>query len=179
MGGQDKGLVKYQGRPMIEHLLDAVTPQCERVIISCNRNLTRYRAYQHHVVTDTLFPFAGPLSGLLEAMRLCEKSTWTPATQWLALLPVDAPRLPPNHIAWLYHFIKQHPKVQAILPEDKHGIQPLFALISTQSLTSLHTYLSRGERSVKGWVNTLPHLQTRTPDEWGPFVNINTVKNLP
>jgi intracellular sulfur oxidation DsrE/DsrF family protein len=42
MGGADKGLLAYQGYPLIEWVLTAVTPQVDEVVISANRNLDRY-----------------------------------------------------------------------------------------------------------------------------------------
>ena len=50
--GRDKGLIEVWGRPMISHVLDALAPQVEQVIINANRNLDQYRAFGLAVVTD-------------------------------------------------------------------------------------------------------------------------------
>ena len=42
LGGQDKGLMELDGRPLIEHILDLVTPQVNAVIINANRNQQVY-----------------------------------------------------------------------------------------------------------------------------------------
>ena len=42
MGGADKGLVEYRGRPLIEWVLEVLTPQVDELVISANRNLDTY-----------------------------------------------------------------------------------------------------------------------------------------
>ena len=49
-----KGLVELAGRPLVEHVLDALRPQVGTLVISANRHLDRYAAYGHQVVSDTL-----------------------------------------------------------------------------------------------------------------------------
>ena len=44
---------------MIEHVLDALRPQVGPLLINANRNLDRYAAYGHPVVSDTLRGFPG------------------------------------------------------------------------------------------------------------------------
>ena len=34
MGGQDKGLLLFEGRPLIEYLLDALSPQVSHILIN-------------------------------------------------------------------------------------------------------------------------------------------------
>src|SRR5690606_7670207 len=45
MGGADKGLLEWQGRPLIAWLHDLVRPLSDDLIISCNRNSERYAAF--------------------------------------------------------------------------------------------------------------------------------------
>ena len=44
MGGVDKGLELFRGRPLIEAVIDRLKPQCASIVISANRNLERYAA---------------------------------------------------------------------------------------------------------------------------------------
>lgn len=69
MGGMDKGLVDYQGQPMIEHVLSRITPQVDQVMINANRNLDRYQQYGVPVITDETDQFDGPLAGMQAGMR--------------------------------------------------------------------------------------------------------------
>ena len=88
MGGVDKGLVELAGRPMIEHVLDALRPQVGPLLINANRNLDRYSAYGHPLINDTLAGYLGPLAGVLSAMQRL-------VTGYLVTVPCDAPRLAP------------------------------------------------------------------------------------
>ena len=68
MGGQDKGLIEFNGRPLVEHLLAALQPQTGALLITANRNQERYQVYQLPVVNDELTGFQGPLAGFAAAM---------------------------------------------------------------------------------------------------------------
>ena len=54
MGGADKGLMDYRGRPLVEWVLAALEPQVAEIVISANRHLERYAAYGRRVLPDTL-----------------------------------------------------------------------------------------------------------------------------
>lgn len=181
MGGCDKGLIHYEDQPLIERLIEQLKPQVSALMISCNRNFDQYRQYGYTLIRDRSFPEAGPLSGLYEALAHC-------TTPWLALTPVDTPTLPQSHIDWLIsQFELNHRADKAasaaaeplcILPEDNQCLQPLFAIISTQSRDSLQHYLSQGNRSVKGWMMSLRPLRVKTPEAWGPYTNFNTKEDI-
>ena len=69
MGGQDKGLIPLNGRPLIEYILDAFTPQVGQVIINANRNQALYAHYGHPVIKDDFTGFCGPLAGMASCLR--------------------------------------------------------------------------------------------------------------
>jgi molybdopterin-guanine dinucleotide biosynthesis protein A len=53
-GGRDKGLIDYNGRPLIEHLIQSVKAQVDDIVISTNRNTESYNKYSDKVITDDL-----------------------------------------------------------------------------------------------------------------------------
>ena len=66
MGGVDKGWVLFLEEPLIVHALRRLEPQVGALIINANRELTRYRALGHRVVSDEssaegTTPYVGPL----------------------------------------------------------------------------------------------------------------------
>jgi molybdopterin-guanine dinucleotide biosynthesis protein A len=71
LGGQDKGLLELNDKPLIEHILDAVKPQVKTVIINANRNLDVYTDYAYPVVSDDMTDFQGPLAGFAAALSAC------------------------------------------------------------------------------------------------------------
>ena len=54
LGGVDKGLVPLHGRPLIEHVIDALRPQVGALLISANRNHDIYASYGYPVVADVM-----------------------------------------------------------------------------------------------------------------------------
>ena len=42
MQGKDKGLLDWQGQPLIAHIVDALAENAHEVLVSCNRNSDRY-----------------------------------------------------------------------------------------------------------------------------------------
>ena len=68
MGGVDKGLIDLRGQPLVAHVIAALEPQVENIIISANRDLDRYTEFGYPVVTDTLPDHPGPLAGILSSM---------------------------------------------------------------------------------------------------------------
>src|SRR5579871_7042257 len=88
LDGRDKGLQLLAGRPLIEHVLDALGDSVGTILISANRNAERYAAYGR-VLADAQSDgeFRGPLAGIAAAFSAC-------ASPWLLTLPVDCPRPP-------------------------------------------------------------------------------------
>ena len=66
---QDKGLVNFKGKPLIEWILQGLQAQVGAILISANRNLAAYQAYTYPVISDDLSDFQGPLAGILSAMQ--------------------------------------------------------------------------------------------------------------
>ena len=89
MGGQDKGLVEFQGKSLIRHVVDAIRLQSSQILINANRNIEQYRAMGYPVVEDSLSGFQGPLAGFLAALQ-------TISTSYLLTLPCDGPFVHPE-----------------------------------------------------------------------------------
>ena len=68
MGGQDKGLLPWHGRPLIEAVMARFSPQVDSLVISANRHLEQYSHYGHAVLPDDEQGYAGPLAGIERAL---------------------------------------------------------------------------------------------------------------
>lgn len=126
MGGKDKGLQPYQGRRLIDPVLDALGPQVEQLIISANRHLLEYRAYGFEVVTDATpvdaeQPYAGPVSALRHASTVAQHD-------WLLLAPCDMPGYQPHWPAQLWA-TQNASRAAVIIAHDGQRPQPMVALI--------------------------------------------------
>ncbi len=69
MGGVEKGLLEWRGRPLIAHLVEALAPQVDRILINANRDHERYAAFGLPLVADDpRHAGQGPLAGLHAAL---------------------------------------------------------------------------------------------------------------
>jgi molybdopterin-guanine dinucleotide biosynthesis protein A len=165
MGGMDKGLVELAGRPMIEHVLGALRPQVGSLLINANRNIDRYAAYGHPVVSDTLQGFMGPLAGVLAALQQL-------ATDFLVTVPCDAPLLAPDLVSRLYEACLAGEADVAVATDGRRQ-QPVFLLLRTGLAPSLEAYLSGGGRKIDTWFASLRLAEADFSDAPDTFVNVN------
>ena len=170
MGGEDKGLRVLGGRPMIEQVIDALRPQVGSLLINANRNIKRYQAYGYPVLPDADYPGAGPLAGILSALRAAE-------TPLLATVPCDTPFLPADLVARLYDAMITH-NAPLACAHDGQRLQPVFALMRLDVAESLEDYLQRGGRRVRAWIDALGGVAADFSDRPQAFFNINTPQDL-
>ena len=72
MGGIDKGLIPFQGKPLIEHAINRLGPQVANLVINANRNQTVYSQYGYPIVADENQDYAGRLFKDLVFRRLID-----------------------------------------------------------------------------------------------------------
>lgn len=139
MGGADKGLVEFAGRPLIATLSARVQPLTDDLIISCNRNAERYALWADQLVTDDSDDFPGPLAGIragLAAMR----------HDWLLVLPCDAPHIDEDLLLAMRHQAAREPQRPLMLRRGRQW-EPLFCLIPRSLQGALEHAWQAGERS--------------------------------
>lgn len=168
MGGADKGLMEYQGRPLIEWALAVLSPQVDEMVISANRNLDTYAAYGHRVLPDTLPDFPGPLAGVLAAMQ-------TLAADWLLVAPCDTPHLPADLAARLLSAAQRAKVPLAVAADDARTHHTCF-IVRTDQRDGLAAFLARGERAVRHWQAGLASVTVHF--DAACFANFNQPRDL-
>ncbi len=170
MGGRDKGLINWRGKPLIEHVLARAPNGAER-LISCNRHLDDYAEYGRPIIdapSEKAEDYPGPLAGILAGLNHC-------TGQNLLLLPCDSPNPPID----LYPRLARAQPPQGIsYAHDGGRDQYLFALISPAAAPSLANYLAGGARSVKGWYQQEQAVAVDFSECPERFVNFNTVADM-
>nr|BFD42907.1 molybdenum cofactor guanylyltransferase MobA [Pseudomonas sp. FFPRI_1] len=139
MGGRDKGLLPWQGRPLIAHVHQVVRPFSDDLIISCNRNAEQYQAYADRLVEDSQQGFPGPLAGVLAGLAAARHP-------WLLVLACDAPKIDSALIQALLAARANPPA--PLMVQQAGQWQPMFSLLPTTLLASLHQAWDAGERSL-------------------------------
>ncbi len=168
MGGEDKGLLLLNGIPLWQHVASRLASQVDRVILSANRNLDRYRASGLIVIEDTLDSFPGPLAGMLAVMQQT-------AADWFLFCPCDTPGIPPDLAARLASERKDAPVVWVTDGERDH---PTIALVHRQVIPQLAAYLASGERRVMLFMRQVGGHAVDFSDCRAAFININTPDDL-
>lgn len=169
-GGTDKGLLTFQGRPMISHVLERLAPQVDEVLINANRNVQTYRGFGPRVIEDEVEGFAGPLAGIQRGLTEASHPL-------LATVPCDAPRLPADLVRRLHQALAAA-GADAAVATSGGRTQPVFALYRRSLLPMLNEYLARDGRKVEGWHSTLNVARVPFDDETAAFTNINTPEDL-
>ena len=139
MGGRDKGLVEWRGRPMIAWLHDVVRPLTDDLIISCNRNAERYRLYADRLVADEEADYPGPLAGIRAGLAVARHP-------WLLVLPCDAPKM---DSALLMSMRRAARADRPLMLRQGAQWQPLFCLIPHSALPQVQQAWQEGQRSAR------------------------------
>ena len=170
MSGQDKGLVEFSGKRLIEHVIAAFEPQVSTLLINANRNLSIYQAYGYPVIKDCHTDFQGPLAGIEAALSVSK-------TPYLATVPCDSPYLPHDLVKRLSEALLGSDSELAVAGDGRR-LHPVFCLMKTSLLDSLRQQLASGERKIDRWFKKIKMTRCDFEQESGAFHNINTPQDL-
>ena len=165
MDNQDKGLVKFKGRPMVSYALAALAPVVDCVFINANRNIDQYRQFGWPVISDQTDSFDGPLAGVLSAMIHADADV-------LVVMPCDSPLIKTQHLQKLL-LARAENNADVAVAFDGIRMHPVFFAIKTTLQTSLQDYLAGGQRKVAAWLAPQNLVQVDFSDEPEIFTNIN------
>lgn len=143
MGGEDKGLIELNDRPLLDYIITALKPQAGDIMVNANRNQERYRAFGYPVIEDILGDYFGPLAGMATGMQAT-------ARPYLLTVPCDSPFLPTHLAATLYHAMRSE-NAELGVAHDGERMQPVFALLHCSLLPDLLAYLDGGGRKIDTW----------------------------
>ncbi len=170
MNNQDKGLVNFNGRPMVSYAIAALAPVVDCVFINANRNIERYRQFGWPVISDQTDSFDGPLAGVLTAMIHVDADV-------LVVIPCDSPLIKAEHLRKLL-LIRAENNADVAVAFDGIREHPVFLTIKTALQTSLQDYLADGQRKVAAWLAQQNLVQADFSNEPEIFSNINTMAEL-
>ena len=165
LGGQDKGLVKINGKTMVSHVIERFSPQVQQLAISANRNLEEYANYGYEVLVDNTMEYLGPLAGISRGL------SWCPSSH-LAVVPCDSPRLPLDFVSTVFRELQSAKQMIGMASAGGYR-QPVFAVIDRTLQGSLQSFLDAGERKIGKWFESHNAIEIEF-DDISAFANINT-----
>ena len=170
MGGQDKGLIPYHERPLIERIITLLKPQVDKLIINANRNIGQYQEYRYPVIEDTLTDFCGPLAGMLSSMKACD-------TDFILTCPCDSPQLSPQLRQRMMETLLAN-QADIAVAHDGNRLQPVFCLIPCRLATHLENYLAKGDRKIDLWFAQHNMVAVDFSDQVDSFINFNQPEDI-
>ncbi len=168
--GQDKGLIEYQGEPLVERLIGKLQQQGVAVAINANRNIETYEQYGLPVFSDELENYQGPLAGFATAMSRV-------TTDYILTLPCDGPLLAADYVERYVSAANQTP-APILVADDGERLQPVHAMIQCNLLSDLTDFLASGERKIDRWYDRYDFIRVDFSDAPECFRNINNLQDL-
>ena len=115
MGGKDKGLIELNQKPLIEHVIERLSPQTPRILINANRNQDAYSKFGF-VFSDQFKDFPGPMGGIHAGLMHAE-------TDWVGFVPCDSPQISTDLVERFCQFVKEDSDI--LVAHDGDHQQPV------------------------------------------------------
>lgn len=170
--GEDKALMPFMGKPLIERVLDRVRHLGDETIITTNHP-AGYRYLDLPLFPDVI-PNRGALGGLYTALKAAKHP-------FVAVVACDMPFANANILKLAYRMLKEHPDTDAVIPGTEHGLEPLHAVYRrTTCLPAVKAAIKADKWRLISWhggvsVHILPPEEISQIDPRGiTFQNINT-----
>ncbi|WP_010321936.1 molybdenum cofactor guanylyltransferase MobA [Marinobacterium stanieri] len=170
MGGQDKGLVSLQGKPLAVHVRDRLAPQVGSLLLNANRSIQAYSELGFEVVSDQVEGFEGPLAGILTGLS-------STSTDWVLFSACDTPWIPADLAERLVEAVSGSRDGIAVA-HDGERMQWLSCLVHKDLQSGVAEALAGDIRSIKGWLSPLDVAQADFSDQTAAFANLNSHEEL-
>ncbi|WP_257386924.1 molybdenum cofactor guanylyltransferase MobA [Tahibacter caeni] len=164
LGGIDKGLALWRGRPLIAHVAAALAGQVDEILIVANRNADEYRRYGR-VCADDRAGYRGPLQGIVTALRRAR-------SDWLLVVPVDSPEPGTDLLTRLW---RERGAAGVVVAHDGRRRQPLFALYRRAALAMPG---DAPDMPVWAWQDCQALREVDFSDSPARFANLNTAEDF-
>ncbi|AXI01682.1 molybdenum cofactor guanylyltransferase MobA [Aquirhabdus parva] len=175
MGGADKGLVEYQGKPLVQWVKEALPDHVDQVVISCNRNEAIYAAYGQTVHDlPSRETYAGALAGILAALEACTHD-------WVIITPCDLIYYPTHFAKYAWAALTAHQKIdpntsRIVVAHDGERRQNLCLLVHKDERASIQEAL-KTSHAVHHWLESRKAFVIQWHDKQA-FVNVNDPAQL-
>ena len=139
--GTDKGLLTFNGRPMIMSVIDHIQPLCSEIIISSNNE--EYNSFGYEVIMDE-YDNLGPVAGILSTFPNANNET-------ILLISCDLPYASTLFLKQLLLLSKKH---EITLPELEDIVQPLCGIYSKKIISQIQIMALGGETRIQNLVKS-------------------------
>jgi molybdenum cofactor guanylyltransferase len=173
--GQDKALLPFQGRTLIERVLARAAPLADEVLVTTNKP-EGYTFLDLPLVPDVI-PGRGALGGLYTALRAASQPL-------VAVVACDMPFVSPELLSFERNLLLRE-SYDAAIPRTEGGTEPFHAVYRGETcLPHIQAAIQADKWRVDAWyaranVRLLSPEETRPYDPQGlAFWNVNTPEEL-
>ena len=164
LGGRDKAWLQRDGVPQVVRIARRFDAECGAVLVSANRDLSRYAEHGLRAVADEVADI-GPLGGIDMLCAHCE-------TPWLLTMPVDIVDANDCLLRML-----ANAGDDGAVADDGDGLQPLVALYRVEALReAVAAAIAAGDFSVQAMQQRMALARVRFAGL--RFGNLNTPADL-
>ena len=174
MGGVNKALQLWQGKPLIAWILAEHAAHVNATVISANRDVNTFSAYGHSVTPDLpAYVQLGPLAGIISAARQLPTSL-----EYIQVLPCDTPMLPACVVQTLHTALLSQPAADIAVATSPSGWHPVVCQFHRRHLQHIESSLLQpGSHSVRSMIEPYAHACVHFAED-GWFQNCNTRSDL-
>ncbi len=165
--GEDKSLMKLNGKPLVEYSIDALKPLCDMVVISSGNMIYDFTGCE--VWPDEL-PDQAPIIGIYSCLKRSE-------TEINIFLSCDMPLMSTSMIGFL---VAKSAPFDITVPIHKNGkIEPLCGIYKKSSIGIIKEFIDKGNYRLNECIRSAScqfidvdsQIPCNTPNL---FININT-----
>ena len=180
MGGGDKCLRSLGGGPLIAHAIARARPQVAALLLNVNdgASAAALRGFGLPIAPDVVAGFAGPLAGILTAMRWARAQA--PSCRWLASFAADTPFFPRDLVDRLRAAVADGGTEIACAASAGRS-HPVFALWPVSLADALERALTlENIRKIDAWTAryVVRKVSFGGDADEDPFFNVNTPQDL-
>jgi molybdopterin-guanine dinucleotide biosynthesis protein A len=177
MGGGDKPLLSLGGKPILDHVIERLAPQCDGLILNANGDPARFARWELPVVADDVPGFAGPLAGILAGLDWAAEHR--PHVGAVVSVAADTPFIPHDLVARLMAAAAAEGRSLACAASGgwTHPVVGLWPVALRHDLR--RALLEEGERKIDRFTARFGCASAIWPSApVDPFFNVNTPDEL-
>lgn len=142
MGAKNKALIPFKNSTLIEHTIQAMTPQVDKIIISANQDLLQLNKLGFAVIEDQVKD-QGPLIGITSAATYVNTPT-------VVITPCDVINIPDTYVLEMMLNLEST-KSDVVVAKTKERTHYLNCAFKLEKIEDLKKIISQGTSRVSDW----------------------------
>ncbi len=166
---QDKGLIDFSGKKLVEHVIDSLAVQTQDIVIVANRNIDTYTSFGFPVISDRIQGFQGPLAGIDAAFSVMGSS-------FLLCVPCDSPFIPNDVINRFIRAATGNNPI--VVASDGKRLHPVICLLHRSVWSDIENRLTQGKLRLMDWIESAGYDIADFSDCSNALQNLNTIEQI-